>query len=393
MLKIAALPLDIYSDDDAVIAGVLPADAHTIKVADREVVEALEDHQFGLVIKTAGDVVRRRFPLHDADAVKLSTLYFERVKHLLPPHAVKVAEQKFANPASPEVAYVDLSNTPRPVKRASFAEQHWGLTIDNRNLFPLHDDTLVKTAIQRFPSTMIDLLPEERFLYARKIAARAAEVGVDVPVDSPVNLYTADEPNVMALKVAIANRKAAVDPTKISTLILDQVAEAAGCYPEKGGAEDEESWRGRLHKHASMQRLPAEKIIGVLQQFDKMAGFGDHYYLRGMLDPYAALFKMSAYTDTPNTVDGVDLSAVKAEDLKGRFDDTFIAQFINNPVATYRQLPDAMKAIVKQLATKAQGAKQKAPKPAPTVADQDEGDPTVLLAPQLANGSGSGLVY
>lgn len=390
MLKIASLLLDIYDDAQGEIAATLPVDLHAVKLASQEEIEALPDHAFGLVLKTAGGILQRRFPLHDEESRKLSAAYFAQTKSRLPDEAVKVAERKFAAPESNEVAYVDCTTLTAPARGAKFAELHWGLTINNRGFFPLHDVELTKTAVLRYPAALSDLNVEERFLLAREISKRAEALGIQIPNDSPINLYTNPEPNFKALKVALAERKRCSDPAKISTLILDQLYEAAGCDIEAGEAESAYSVEYRQTKQAEMlAKLPADKIIGVLQQFDKLAGIGDQQYLRGMLDPYAALFKLSAYSSTMACVDGVDLSRVNVHDLKNYFEPDFIQEFEKNPSNAYRSLPDPLKAVIRQLAGKSNQPREGNGKPE---ANLGSGDPMLQLAPTLANGP-SGTVF
>jgi hypothetical protein len=132
-------------------------------------------------MKTAGGVMRRRFPLHDADSMKLSEAYFARIKDSLPSEVTEVVERKFAQAQAgdfSDVAYVDIEKV-QP-KIASFPERCWGLTVNGRDHYPLHDETLVKTAAQRFPITTDNMAPEHKFLYARNIEKRASQLGVDL---------------------------------------------------------------------------------------------------------------------------------------------------------------------------------------------------------------------
>lgn len=402
MIKIAARTLDIYDDDACSIARGLPEEYHSLKIAEREEVEALPDRCFGLVMKTANGV-RRRFPLHTEDSLKLSEAYFLQVRDSLPPEAASVCEDKIAevkawfasDPVDREklshayngVAYVDLTSL-QPAKRASYADFSWGLTINGRNHFPLHDETLVKTAVSRFPFTREGLAPEQAFLYARSIQKRAEALGVDIPDTSAVNLYTSPGLNLSSLAVAIDQRKEASAAAGVDTEVLDQLAFLAGCYQEQGSLEREASHLSRQIKQASIQKLDTERIVGILQTFDKLAGFGRQQYLRGMFDPFAACFKLAAYPSTGTLVDGVDLAVVDPQELASRFDDDFVKEFLENPVAVYKSLPDPVKSVIRGLAESSMGqspsGRQRQDSASTSVGST--GDPLYRLDPTYVSG-------
>ena len=402
MLKVSARILDIYDDEAGEIARQLPEELHTVKVAERDEIEALPDHRFGLVMKTAGGVLRRRFPLHNADAIKLSSAYFDRVKEDLHPQVVKVAERKFANPSSLEVAYIDVTTLEPQQPKVAFAEMHWGLTIEGHDCFPLHDESLVKLAIARFPFTINDLQPEERFLYARNITKRAETLNLPVPHGSSINLYTANELNKESLKEAIEQRKMAVGST-VGTEILDQLAEAAGCRLEQGSIETDDSFAFRQAKQASVRPLPVDRVITVLQHFDKLAGLNSMHYLRGMLDPFAACFKSANASGVDLNrnmiVDGVDLSKIDPMMLRGKFDDSFVNSFAENPVGVYKSLPDPVKSVIRNLAEQGMSGDQPSaatPTPASAAINNTTyppgprvgsgGDPSERLNPSFVSG-------
>ena len=354
MLKVAARTMDVYSDEDGEIAKTLPVEMHQLKVSERNEIDELRDCQFALVLKTADGSLRRRFPLNTEDMQKLSRAYFDKVKDSLPELVVKTAELKFADPTSSKVAYVDMTVLQPAREKISFPETVYGLTIDGRDCFPLHDKTLTKTAIARFPYTINDLAPEERFLYARNIEKRASTLKVEIPYNSPINLYTSPDVNLESLSEAIKQRKAAC---ALYPEVLNQLFQAAGCRPERGEIETDDSFALRQAKQASMRKLPIDTVIATLQNFDKLAGITSRHYLRGMLDPFAACFKRADFTAGQNNmnmmVDGVDLSLVAPEMLRDQFDSDFVNSWAENPVVTYRALPDPVKAVIRQIAENA----------------------------------------
>lgn len=355
MFKVANLVLDVYSDHGCEVARTLPADLHTVKVASADEVARLPDRCFGLVLKTASGEVKRYFPLHDADAVKLSSAYFERTRNALPGvvqeacHEKIVATQKGEGYA--KVAYVDLS-TVKTAEKVTFPDRFYGLTLGDQNHFPLHDDTLVKRALARFPYTTDGMDPQYKFAYARNIAKRASQLGVEVPHDSKVHWYTNDELNQTALKQAIDQRKMAVASREdVSTEVLDQLALAAGCPVKQGELEHPHVLMARRAKLASFQHLGPAHVIATLEAFDKVANLTAYEYNRGLLDPYAACFKSATHgMHGALVVDGVDLGTITPEAMAANFDPDFIAEFQKSPLPVYHSLPDPMKALMRNLA-------------------------------------------
>ena len=399
MIKVAARIFDVYDDEHGEIARMLPEELHSVKVAERDAVEALPDRCFALVMKTADGAVRRRFPVHDADSLKLSQAYFEHTRQGLPESVVDVvvakfatAEQVLAGEGSREdynkVAYVDLSQL-SPAATVKYAEKAYGLTLDGRNHFPLHDEGLVKLAIERFPFTIEGLEPEQRFQYARAIEKRASVLGLEVPSDSPVNLYTNDEPNLFSLRRAIEQRKQAVASRgDVHTEVLDQLATAAGCHLVRGDIESAASFTWREAKLAGVRKISEEHIITVLQNFDKLAGFTNYHYLRGLADPFAAVFTKTGAPSTGFLVDGVDLSKVDPAQLADRFDDQFVQEFQENPVAVYKSLPDPVRSVIRSMAESNMGQPSRGrtrQEPPSTVGSA--GDPMHRLNPAYVNGS------
>ena len=359
MLKLSARIFDIYDDQTGEIASQLGAEYADVKLAGIDEVSELADSQFGLILKTANGLIRRRYPLHDADSLKLSRAYFDKVKGSLPDEIASVVESKIASfeAGKPDhnFAYVDVAKiSDRPAKVA-FSEKHWGLNVDGRDMFPLHDADLVKTAITRFNGTVETLEPEETFLYARNIAKRAADCNVAVPATSNINLYTNDEVNLLSLKIAIEERHRILKAAGASTEILDQLELAAGCQVTKGEIESQDSYARRTKFASKMAKDEIASdpayIISILQTVDKLAGIGRDTYLRGLLDPFAACFKSDAITKrAAMVVDGIDLSCVTPEALAAKFDPEFCAQFANQPVSSYQGLPTQLQDVVKQMA-------------------------------------------
>lgn len=354
MIKVAALVLDFYDDAKGEIARTLPEEYHQLKIASPDEVEDLRDSQFALVMKTAEGRVFRKFPIHNEDNLKLSEAYLHKTWDRLPEEAAKMAQAKILaaknGDAANDTGYVDLAKVAQ--RSYTFDEKVWGLTLDGRNRYPLHNEELVKTAVARFQNTTSGMKPEHKFMYARNIEKRAEALGVDIPTQSKVHLYTNGSLNLESLKDAIEQRKMAVaSRSDIGTEILDQLATAAGCRVDQGSIESDDSFAMRSMKVASVRKLNPPHIIAALEQFDKLAGFTNYHYAKGLPDPFASCFKQASFhNDGSLIVDGVDLGKLDPNDLSDKFSDDFIQEFQSDPANVYKSLPDPIKQLIRGLA-------------------------------------------
>lgn len=392
MIKVGTLILDVYDDTEGLIARRLPAELQeTLKVASPDDVQELADHEFALVIKTAAGQVLRRLPVHDAEALKTSSAYWAQVHASLPPVVRDVAEAKLAaasawlsgnadaERAHRTVAYIDAA-TLEAGKVAAPASTCWGLTLEGRNVFPLHTAEHVKVAVARFPFNIEGLTPDTRFAYARALEKRAAALGVEVPADSRINNYTGTEINLTSLAVAIDKRKHAAAKAGVSAAFLEQLNELAGCALPRGDAESDVAFLHRQAKQARVEKLDAAMIVSHLGAFDKLAGFGNREYLRGLPDPFAAVFTKAAAG--PALIDGVDLTQIPADKLAQAFDEEFVKEFMANPAAVYQSLPTPVKQRLRQMAGEQRQVDNKPKSPS-----FSGGDPMSMLNPVYANGS------
>lgn len=385
MIKVASLVLDFYDDTDGQVARSLPAEVHGYQIDSPDVVADLADSQFGLVMKTAAGIVRK-FPLHTEESRKLSFAYFAKTAEKLPAEARKVAEARMNDKIA--VGYIDMtkvSATPK-TKTSSVA---WGLTLNGKNHFPLHDAELVKVAFDRFSQTTAGMLPEHTFMYARNLAARANELKVAIAPDSPTRWYTNATVNPSALSHAIELRKSAA-AGRCATEILDDLLAATGQIATPTEIEDRETVEARRNKVAklNLHLIKPEVIVGTLQAFDKLAGLCGHYNRRNgvahLPDPFASCFREELKTSA-KVVDGVDLDSIDPDMLSQMFAPEFTQEFLADPVGTYKAIPQPMQAAVRGLAQQGMGSSgvgKGAPSPVGTMGNSEQ-----ILDPHYANDS------
>lgn len=406
MTKIASRLFDLYDDENLSIIRRYASSLSDVKVASHDEIQQLEDKHFGLVLKTAAGAVLRRYPIHDADATRLSRIYFDELRETLPDEIAASVQAKIAaaevvhglSDTMPKeqakdmyelVSYIDAGKIAEVREPTAFFDECWGLIVDGKRCFPLHTSELVKEAEKRFPAACADLEPHERFLLARAIEKRAQELNAVLPENSPIHRYTNPELNLDALKLALDARRPLIKAAGLSTDVVDALAYSAGCIPERGELEDDTRWNARLQKWASAPRMPVEKIIFTLIGIDKLAGISRQHYNSGLPDPYAACFKRAAH-DNPTVVDGVDVSKISLDAMRAMFDESFIREFYNNPAAVYRSLPDPIRNALRALAeqgnrTPAAAGGSSAPAPS-----RSGGDPRDVLAARYSNGGSVG---
>lgn len=392
-IKLASQILDFHDDTGCVIARALPPELHQLKVAGQDELDALPDSSFGLVFKSASGL-QRRFPVHDEDSRKLSEAYVMAGLKAgsLHPEVGRLVLAKIAaaraGDALDEVAYVDPEKV--AAAPAAFEDRFYGLTLGGASHYPLHDETLVSRAIERFPFTTDGMAPEHKFAYARNIEKRAGQLGVEIPNNSPINRYTGTELNPNALKLAIDQRKeAAAGRSGVHGQALDELLAAAGVVEDRGSMESDASFdlRQKLAKVAT--KVDVAQVVAMLSQFDKFAGITEYDYNRGMLDPYAACYKRAAAGAPSTASDGTDLSKIGPEKLQALFDQYFVDEFQQNPVATYEALPDPMKKILQGLVDGKTETASALPQGTTAAAS---GDPMAALDPRYSNGQNAGLM-
>lgn len=380
MIKIASLVLDCYDDTEGTVAAQLPPAVHECKVASLDVIADLKDEQFGLVMKTASGIVRK-FPLHDDDSRVLSYAYFAKTSAYLPAEARQVAEKRMNGEL--KVGYIDVTNIAQSAKVA-FTHQVYGLEVGAKKYFPLHDAELVKTAISRFNASVVELKPEHAFVYAREITKRAAQLNVPVPADCATRWYTNPGINKQALAHAVELRKRAA--VHCDAAILDDLLAAVGETAPKTELEDADAFAHRQGKVASFSAHTEhpDLLVGVLQKFDKLAGFDERHYRRGLPDPFASCFREEMKIAGP-LIDGIDLSTVDWSKLAPFLDKDIITEFQANPVEVYKALPDPIKSAIRDAACcSARTDSCSAPHTTP-VAGSATGDAVQVLNPIYAN--------
>lgn len=353
-MRTAGNVLDMYDDNGALLPSLLPAEdiPEFVKEAapiTPELADRLSNEAFALAAKD-GDHVIRKYAMVDPAHVWLHTQYFlaqrEQMPKLaqaqvtsrllaahdhygmtMPEELVKTAMALRDVPAEKTAAaLVDLSAEPTPVRveQEKVAEEDLVL-----GKYPIRTHDEIKLASEFFDENCLRLHPRERRDFAVKLAGRAGGLGVRV---SPVvEKYASDEQAADA-KEYIALRKQYLPQEQHDH--LDKLA----------GALDYE---------------PAEKVAEALCLLDEHTQL-NHLWDKHVVDPfYSVLGHVKTAEDDVVWAEGNDrvtkneLEQLAANDkgaLMSKFGETFVMDFIKNPVSVFKSMPDPVKLVLARMA-------------------------------------------
>ena len=196
--------------------------------------------------------------------------------------------------------------------------------------YPLDSYADVRSAVDYFKESWTNFDPVERHIYSVKTAARAEEIGIEVP--EIMQRYGSLEyaPDVEA---HLSNRKAV-------------------CHEQF-----HELYNDLKEKRASME---PEEFADVLSQVDAVAGI-NWYWGGEIADPWYATFggrsekekTAFAWEGDGVTVDTEALQSLAGnkELMLGNFEKDLVSAFAQDPVTIFESLPDTTKQIIANLAT------------------------------------------
>ena len=292
-MTVAGIVFDIYDDYMYKVAAVHKGELTGTSVMDPVEVEALDDKDFALVIKTATRSIRK-YPIADADSTKLSMCYFNALKGEMHPAIVKTAEAGFKR-----------GNNVIDISKLSSAD----VVTHAYKSYPLHNAEHVKEAMDKFAYTAQRMSPQEKYAYAQAIVDRAADLSV--MVDGPVLHYVSSEVNPVSVKLGCLSRAQCVD----NSYKADLDAIALDPHPEKFAA------------------------------FDKLAGLTQYVNDGKVPDGYATCF--SCLNKTANLEDERILN-IPLTTIESLFDASFAKEWQKDPVAVYKSLPTPTQTMIEK---------------------------------------------
>jgi hypothetical protein len=198
--------------------------------------------------------------------------------------------------------------------------------------YPLDSFSQVEQAIGYFQDNWTEMDPADRHQFCVKTAARAEDLGVEVP--EMVARYGSEE-YAPDLEAHISSRKSLVSDDK----------EMKSLYSEL------------LEKKAEIN---PEEFAKLLQTADEAAGL-NWFYGHAVSDPYLATFGGNAAKEKAASwkwsgrgaeLDSAGLSKLASakERLKTHFDDALVDGFCQDPVNVFESLPDTTKVLLANLA-------------------------------------------
>ena len=245
---------------------------------------------------------------------------------------------------------VDVSNKEPPKalveKKASF------FALPAKGKYPLDSYAQVKAASSYFAEYYKEFDPEVRHEYASNLVKRAS--ALDIPLMDIARKYGSDDfAPEEEIKVAFDARRIEVKHNQDALSLLGEVEKVA---------------RFRMWKEAAagVRSYSAEEVVGILAEFDKVAGL-DHHYDRTILDPYYSIYGFEKVAEedeadfsevigneTVTAADLLRLSRIAAASVKMTFGADFQEEFLKDPVGIFKSLPLAQKKMMMRLANSTQ---------------------------------------
>jgi len=353
-MRTAGAILDMYDDSGALLKELVPFEdipdfVKESSTLQPEQLERLANEAFALAA-VDGDHVLRKYAMVDPAHIWLHTKYFLTQRDSMPKLAqaqvatrllyghdhygmrmpeelVKVAMQmrdedaeKIAQPL------VNITGEPVPVRvtQEKVAAEHLIL-----GEYPVRTYDEVKMASDFFGDNVLRLHPRQRREFAIKLAHRAEELGV---VISPV-------------VEKYASFECAPDAE-------DFIAQRRQYLPE-----DQHQYLDKFA--AALGEEPAEKVAEALCMFDEHTQL-DHLWDHHIVDPfYATLGHIKTAEDGVVWAEGNDrvtqseLEGLALNDkgtLRDKFGDSFLMDFIKDPVAVFKSMPDPVKLVLARMA-------------------------------------------
>ena len=272
------------------VASALP---ENVTKADLTDVEALPDSSFAWPEK-------RAFPVHRPEDILLSTAYYcnavlrdgEQIPGHVKTNLVKAAyvwkiEDQFQKVASA----IAKEAAPEPV------QEYWGLVENYKGQpikrYPLFDGQHVKMASDHFSKNYSHYPFTWRVKIATRIEKRANELGVKIPTNSVVNVYT---------------RKSAVDLEKAATFIGVRIP-----FLSKLGMKDEAmalTKTAKVLSRGTTEPFNADVLVNTIMKVDKIARL-DNRYDKEFPDPF-----MSVYNELEKTAQDESVINIMGDQYK-----------------------------------------------------------------------------
>lgn len=342
--------LDIYDDAD----GVHIRDGEALKkfgelrVDPAERISALPDTEFALVVMTKTGEKIRKFPIHNPEALALSTHYFEKTGECLPGGAFNIAAVRLAQahlrfgadvPFSKELVKMgcvvgpyfdeeegrknDLKfsemkasvSMPEPASLAKYAyARQLG---DGRTLkmFPVQDAEACRRSVENFRKVAFEMPARRRYEAAMTILPHLAAHGIQ---DEFVEKTAELSPNPAFSAHMAVRREMVQDPESLKTL-------------------------ASIEKLAGALRGPL--VAQALEEFDVRAGIS-HLWDTRVRNPWDSCFtvKTASVKVGEREVTKADITKLlDSGKLATMFKESTIKEFRKDPLVVFESLPGPTK--------------------------------------------------
>lgn len=299
-MSLAGTILDIYDDANYSILRMGGEKIASCSFEPSDKLNRLPDSAFSLIIKTASGSLLRKYPRHNADSIKISAFYLNKVKDTLPENIKVAAMDGLVNK---KTNYVDMSK--EEVKLAETV--NFGLKINGKNYFPLDTEEQAKIAVATFKLSCDKLVPSERYELAQNIIKVASKH--NLTLNNDIYKYSLTEVNKLAWLQGIKARQ-------VECLDSEKIAALKAYKPDS-----------------------AKNALAFLAEFDKNAGLTNK-----VPDIYTSVFadvmkiaglKVASKNDK--------IKAISVDLIKEAYGKDFADGWTSDPVAVYESMPVPVK--------------------------------------------------
>jgi hypothetical protein len=295
-MSLAGTILDIYDDANYSILRMGGEKIASCSFESSEKLSRLPDSAFSLIIKTASGDLLRKYPRHNADSIKISAFYLNKVKDTLPENIKVAAIDGLVNK---KTNYVDMSK--EEVKLAETV--NFGLKINGKSYFPLDTEEQVKVAVATFKLSCDKLIPSERYELAQNIIKVASKH--NVTLNNDIHKYSHTELNKLAWLQAVKARQ-------VECLDSDKIAALKAYKPES--AKGALAFLAEFDKNAGLTNKVPDIYTSVFSDVMKIAGL-----------------KVASKSDK--------IKSIPNDLIKEAYDSSFAEEWAKDPMAVYTSLP------------------------------------------------------
>jgi hypothetical protein len=340
--------IDLYDDAEGVhlADGKLLEKYGELHIDTPDELVKLPDKEFALVIFSKTGEKHRKYPLHHAEALAVSTHYFEKTAESLPAKARVIAASnllmghlRFGAEPTEDLSKIASEDVVGPYfNEAEDKEGNWGFKrpeIATRvtkfaiqrelpdgsimDAFPITDLDEVKASADALKKCAYDIPAHDRYEASLKLQACLKELGADA--DDGLSKIASFDPNPAFMAHIAARQEALTDDGEKK--VLDELVKIA-------------------------EKLQPPYLARALEDFDRRTGLA-HFWDQRIRNPWDSCYqqKTAGLKEDDKTITKEALVAlIDSGKLKAMFKESTLKDFRKMPVEVYQSLPTPTKSTI-----------------------------------------------